>query len=472
MKKIVIIGGGISGLATAYELLKLGDYDVTIVEKDDAAGGLARSIEHNGFLTDLGPHRLNTELPEVHELIEEIAGEKVIALKRQSKMRLGRRYIEYPVKPFELALTIGPFKPAWFMLSFMLHQALHGRKEIDGTLEQYMMRAFGPSLYHYLFKPYVEKMWKMDATELSDQIGRVRLTVGGLDKLLKGLLSRDTSPEATGALRESYYLRGGINELAKHYLEKIEAAGGRIMTGAKVTGIEASDAQLNSVQIKTGGAHQRLECDILINTIPLPLFLPMLLRHRPSQAAADTMKRLRYLYLRLVCLIVERGHVSANHWLYFPGADLIFNRGHEAKNFDESMAPAGQSLICLEVTCHEGDELANMPREELIRRVRTDIVGTGLMRDDEIVDAFVQDVPWAYPVYYKDYAADLSVIWDYLAGFPNLLSCGRQGLYNHNNIDHSIVMGLACARCIHQNESPAQAWPEKFSAFDQFRIVD
>jgi hypothetical protein len=42
MKKIIIIGGGISGLTAAHELIEL-NYDVTIIERNDIIGGLARS---------------------------------------------------------------------------------------------------------------------------------------------------------------------------------------------------------------------------------------------------------------------------------------------------------------------------------------------------------------------------------------------------------------------------------------------
>jgi len=45
MKKIVILGGGLSGLAAAQKLCK--QFDVIILEKKDYLGGLAASFEHN-----------------------------------------------------------------------------------------------------------------------------------------------------------------------------------------------------------------------------------------------------------------------------------------------------------------------------------------------------------------------------------------------------------------------------------------
>ena len=54
MKKIVVIGSGFSGLATASTLAKDG-YDVTIVEKNSSPGGRARVLEEEGFTFDMGP---------------------------------------------------------------------------------------------------------------------------------------------------------------------------------------------------------------------------------------------------------------------------------------------------------------------------------------------------------------------------------------------------------------------------------
>lgn len=52
--RIVIIGGGIGGLATAALLGKQG-YSVTLVEKNKDLGGRARVFSHKGFRFDMGP---------------------------------------------------------------------------------------------------------------------------------------------------------------------------------------------------------------------------------------------------------------------------------------------------------------------------------------------------------------------------------------------------------------------------------
>lgn len=53
-RKVIIIGGGIGGLATAALLAKDG-YDVTLLEKNKMVGGRASIWEKDGFTFDLGP---------------------------------------------------------------------------------------------------------------------------------------------------------------------------------------------------------------------------------------------------------------------------------------------------------------------------------------------------------------------------------------------------------------------------------
>ena len=54
MKKVLIVGAGLGGLATALRLAHLG-FQVTIVEKGARPGGRSNIIQENGFRVDIGP---------------------------------------------------------------------------------------------------------------------------------------------------------------------------------------------------------------------------------------------------------------------------------------------------------------------------------------------------------------------------------------------------------------------------------
>jgi phytoene desaturase len=53
-KKVIVIGSGFAGLSAAGLLAKQG-HDVTLLEKNDQAGGRARVWEKDGFTFDMGP---------------------------------------------------------------------------------------------------------------------------------------------------------------------------------------------------------------------------------------------------------------------------------------------------------------------------------------------------------------------------------------------------------------------------------
>ena len=53
MKKIIIIGGGISGLSSAWKLSEKG-YKVDVVESDTSIGDLAKSIKVENYYFDIG----------------------------------------------------------------------------------------------------------------------------------------------------------------------------------------------------------------------------------------------------------------------------------------------------------------------------------------------------------------------------------------------------------------------------------
>ena len=53
-KKVIVIGAGFSGLSAATNLAQQG-CEVTVIEKNEIAGGRARKFEAEGFTFDMGP---------------------------------------------------------------------------------------------------------------------------------------------------------------------------------------------------------------------------------------------------------------------------------------------------------------------------------------------------------------------------------------------------------------------------------
>ena len=64
-KKVIVIGAGPAGLTAAYQLLKHGEFDITILEASNEIGGISKTVKHNGNRIDIGGHRFFSKVDEV-----------------------------------------------------------------------------------------------------------------------------------------------------------------------------------------------------------------------------------------------------------------------------------------------------------------------------------------------------------------------------------------------------------------------
>jgi len=68
---VAVVGGGISGLAAAYELQSLG-IPFVLLERAPACGGVVRTDRVDGYTIDAGPDALLTQKPAAIELCREL----------------------------------------------------------------------------------------------------------------------------------------------------------------------------------------------------------------------------------------------------------------------------------------------------------------------------------------------------------------------------------------------------------------
>jgi protoporphyrinogen oxidase len=507
---LVILGAGVAGLAAALRWTRLHPHHpVILLEASQRPGGLASGWIHKDFAADLGPHRIFTELPEIEELLPElIAQEQLLVVKRTSQMLLADRFVDYPLKALDLLHVFGPKRMAKFALSALQGklQKLRGLPARD--FQTVMRQAFGSGLSALVVEPYAEKVWKTPPDRLDAEVARVRVSAGNITKLLRQIFGRPEPKGQESALREFRYIRGGVHALVQALQTKVEAAGGRILLGHRVTGLEvdpttgtilavnslsppqqkkekapfpqpppivtSADALLAQSVSSSDAVPTRHPASAVISTIPLPELHQLAQAHLPTDTQAqEAATNLPYLGLVLVALVLPRPRLSSNCWLYFPDPNLIFNRAYEPANFDPSMAPNDQTMVVFEVTTRWEDPLWQSPVEAVIEKVRADATRIGLIKPGECQTSFAIKVPHTYPVYETGYRQRMVAVVNHLAALPNLITTGRQGLYNHNNMDHSMLMGMRAAEQISRYpQNPAQTWAEAILEFDRFRIVD
>jgi protoporphyrinogen oxidase len=117
------------------------------------------------------------------------------------------------------------------------------------------------------------------------------------------------------------------------------------------------------------------------------------------------------------------------------------------KNWSADMVPdASKTCLGLEYFCTAADDISSLSNDQLVALAKTELAAIGLVDPALIVDATVVRVPKAYPVYDEHYSASVQTIREYVAGFGNLQTIGRNGTHTYNNQDHSMVMGMLAVR--------------------------
>ena len=447
-EKVAILGGGLAGLSAAWKLAQAG-FEVDVLEALSELGGLAASFDRGGFIFDYGPHRFHTKNDDLLAEVRGLMGNELQGRNRKTTVYFMNRYFDYPLTGSNLLrnLPLSVAIPCFFDFLFTWIRGQIAPK-IDDSFESWVVNRFGRRLYDIYFGPYTAKVWGNDPTQLSSSWAAQRVAVVDLWDLIKHTLGINTRPpdefEHSPYLIDFHYPRHGIGTLPQRLADEIRAHGGRIHLNSRAVAVEHADGRARSVLYLHEGELQSLDADYVISSIPVnnlvysmqPAAPPTILR------AADNLK---YRAMVFLYIMLDKPRVTDDHWIYFPAKEEVFNRISEIRNFSEDTVPEGQTSLCVEITCDEGDHLWNASNGELFERSVEGLERAGLIRREEVLGYFARRMTHAYPTYDLDFEENLNRLTGYLHNFENLLTIGRQGLFRYFNMDHAMETGLLAA---------------------------
>src|SRR6266705_1200226 len=119
---VLVLGGGPAGLTAAYLLAKAGR-PVVVLEAEEQVGGLAKTVEIDGYRFDLGGHRFFTKSLEVDMLWHEILGEEFLLRPRMSRIFWNNRYLDYPLRGPDVIRKLGPVELTRCVASYLVAAA-------------------------------------------------------------------------------------------------------------------------------------------------------------------------------------------------------------------------------------------------------------------------------------------------------------------------------------------------------------
>jgi protoporphyrinogen oxidase len=448
-QSVCVLGGGLAGLSCAYELARHG-VEVTVIEREPQPGGMATSFveEWDGerWSYDFGPHRFHTTDPELIEHVQMILAGNHHQAQRLSRIVLFNRFFDYPLKAGNVLRNLPPRVLVrsfldYFWVRFTERAGLTHYS--DENFEGWVVKRFGRTLYELFFGRYTGKTWKMAPAQISGDWASQRISLLSLSDTVKQTLVRSSDTPRTLVTSFIYPREGGIGEIARGYVRELEALGARVLMDTPVTRVHTDGDQITAVDF--GGAQAgTVEPDHVISTIPITT-LARTIRPAAPEAVRTAIGGLRYVSIVFIYLRLDKPSVSPDSWLYLPEPHLTIHRISEFKNFSPHAAPPGKTMVCAEITCRVGDEHWRASDETLIDTAASDLAQIGFIARPEVIGGFVRRIPYAYPVYDLEYKRHLAPILEFVHGFGNLKTGGRQGLFRYNNMDQSIEMGRRMA---------------------------
>ena len=440
---IYVLGAGPAGLAAAYELTKQGQ-SVVVVERDSRVGGLAKSINYQGFILDYGPHRFFTKVAPVLKLWNEVLGNDQVTVNRLTRIYYGGKYFSYPLKAFEALLTLGIFESFKIVTSYASVRLFPNRN--PKNFAQWVTNKFGKRLFEIFFEAYTEKLWGIPCTEISADWAVQRIKGLSLLSAVRNALLGNNG-KVKSLVDQFQFPRLGSGQLYEKISDHLSSHNQQVLLNTEVVRVHHDKFQVTQLTLRNRQTRveETVNCGGVISSIPISLLVQQINSPPPSPVITAA-KSLKFRNTILVYLIVESGNLFPDNWLYINEPSVQLGRVTNFANWSGEMLPnRHQTPICCEYWCNFDDPMWTKPEDELRLQAEQELRKIGLLRQEKVSGGFIKRLPRTYPIYAGNYQAALWEIQGYLQQFQNLQLIGRYGAFKYNNQDHSLLMGIMAA---------------------------
>ena len=443
MKKIIIIGGGISGLATAWLLRSKAqaagkDLEITLLEKEQRPGGKIRSIKEDGYLCEWGPNGFLDSKPQTLDLCRALgvennlhrsndnarkrfiySGGELHQLPEGGPSFLKSRLISWPGK-LRLALEPTPF----------IAPAPAG---VDETLADFGRRRLGKEALDKLIAPMVSGIFAGDPETMSlvscfPRIAELEREYGGLIRAMIMLAKKKKRDQAAGKVVSSAAGPGGVLTSFREGIQYLSDAlatslGGIVRPGAVVTSVVKGESVPYRVKCSDGTEY---EADLTI--MASPAFAAAEMLAGLDGGIAGILQQIPYASMTIICFGYSRERIR--HSLDGFGYLIPRKEGRSTLGtlWDSSMfenrAPEGKVLLRSMMGGACFPEYVKLDDDEVVARVRQDLAVTmGIDAAPEFVRVFRH--PRAIPQYTVGHGKRLQALEELRKAHPGLILTGN-----------------------------------------------
>ena len=442
----IMIGAGPAGLTAAYELSKNGVSSL-VLEQDAAVGGIARTVQHNGYRFDLGGHRFFSKMPLVNQLWKEILPEDFLTRPRLSRIYYNGHFFNYPIQPVNALAGLGPRAAVGVLASYVLAKV--NPHPVEENFEQWVSNRFGKRLFDIFFKSYTEKVWGISTKELSSDWAAQRIRDLSLGSALRHALFGQRRGHVTTSLIDRFqYPRLGPGQMWERCRDLVTERGGQVLLDAPVERVRWKGSRATAVVVRRGDGLEEVAAGEVVSSMTLRNLVASF-DPAPPEEVLSAARTLRHRDFLVVGLIVDRAHLFPDNWIYVHTPGVRVGRIQNFKNWSPDMVPdPGRTGLGMEYFVWRDDAIWNASDDSLIALAAREGETLKLFEAREVVDGKVVRVPDAYPIYDPGYREKLGLVRAWLEGFENVQLVGRNGQHRYNNQDHSMMTAWYAARNI------------------------
>ena len=298
--KYLIIGGCISGLTLANYLKD----NYLIIEKENEVGGYCRTIKKGNYIWDYAGHFFHFKTDEFKEkFLNVIPKEDIIYQDKCTKILYKNDLIDYPFQTNIHQLEKQEFIDCLYDL-FNKEE----KDKYDNFLDM-LYGKFGKGIVEKFLKPYNEKLYAIDLTELDvDAMGRF-FPYADKEAIIKNMKSNSNNSYNNSFL----YPKNGAGSFIKVLSDNL--AKDKILLNTSVKSIDLTNKKVVLSNDKV------IEYDYLINTISLPNFIKLT---NENLNLADSLSYNKVLVFNLG--FNKKSNLVNEHWLYIPSKDCNYYR--------------------------------------------------------------------------------------------------------------------------------------------------
>ncbi len=435
---VLVVGGGLSGLVTAFWVSRLDPgARVAVLEASAGAGGKATTVDVDGFAVDTGPGTLVLEPEATVPLLEALclAGEVLPPATDVGKRYLVRRGRLVPVPAGPSGFLASPLL-SWPAKAMALLEPTRPPASGDESVHAFLARRFGPAVAGAFGEALVSGIAAGDPNDLSASALFPQLK--GLEARFGSVLKGMAAARRAGVPRRSpVTLRGGMRRLH----DALSAAlGARLVTGAEVASLRRKgggyEVSATDGRAWTAGA--------LVLATPAFVSARLLASHAPE--AARLLEEVPYAAVDVVALGYRRADVPP-----LEGFGFVAPRGQGVRSLGviyssaiaPGLAPEGHVLFRAIAGGALDPGFAALGPSEKVAAVVADLAVT-LGVAAEPVMAHVVPWPRGIPQYRLGHAERLAAAESALAGLPGVRLVGDA--YRGLGVSDRLREGIRVAR--------------------------